>query len=68
MQRSKQCSLSFCKESQKRVRTCVRQEDGMAQDRIGLDWDLAYLDESASVCNGGLLAHLLHDFGLCVHF
>jgi hypothetical protein len=34
--------------------------------RIGLA--LAYLDESASVCDGGLLAHLLHDFGLCVHF
>jgi hypothetical protein len=29
---------------------------------------LAYLDESASVCDGGLLAHLLHHFGLCVHF
>lgn len=29
---------------------------------------MAYLHESASVCDGGLLAHLLHDFGLCVHF
>ena len=30
---------------------------------------LAYLDESAGVCDGGLLAHLLHHFGLCVgHF
>jgi hypothetical protein len=29
---------------------------------------MAYLDESAGVCDGGLLAHLLHDFGLCVHF
>jgi hypothetical protein len=29
---------------------------------------MAYLDKSASVCDGGLLAHLLHDFGLCVHF
>ena len=29
---------------------------------------MAYLDKSASVCDGGLLAHLLHDFGLCIHF
>jgi hypothetical protein len=35
---------------------------------VVVGWDMAYLDKSASVCDGGLLAHLLHDFGFGVHF
>ena len=46
----------------------------MGEEGYGI-WDsgrgrmgMAYLDKSASVCDGGLLAHLLHDFGFGVHF
>jgi hypothetical protein len=46
----------------------------MGEEGYGM-WDsgcggmgMAYLDKSASVCDGGLLAHLLHDFGFGVHF
>ena len=38
----------------------------------GSDWlevcIATYVDEEAGVLHSGLLAHLLHDFGLCVHF
>jgi hypothetical protein len=39
-------------------------ESGCGCGRMGM----AYLDKSASVRDGGLLAHLLHDFGFGVHF
>lgn len=37
---------------------------------VGVLLRLSYFDQSAGVADGGLLAHLLHHFGLCVggHF
>ena len=68
MARSKQCSLTFCNEGL--VTVCALLFAFLQVDMMTATACATYVDEEAGVLQRGLLAHLLHDFGLCVegHF
>jgi hypothetical protein len=73
--RSKQCSLTFCDRKCQKI-MCAWETSlwvevmGGREGCIGGVVTCTYVDEESGVLQSGLLADLLHDFGLCVegHF
>ena len=73
MARSKQCSLTFCIGVLVSICAAIPSLSSWYNGRRGISWRVCiatYVDEEAGVLQSGLLADLLHDFGLCVegHF